>query len=100
MSKRRTKKVRITKGEKMLYFLGSSSLVITLIVQIFCGANMGSLNLKVEKLKYDINSQNKKNESLTMKVNELTSFDKVKDIVKDMGLAYNNDNIVVINDNQ
>lgn len=100
MSKRRTRKVRITKGEKMLYFLGGFSLVMTLIVQIFCGANVGSLNLKVEKLKYDINAQNKRNESLTMKVNELTSFDKVKDIVKDMGLAYNNDNIVVINDNQ
>ena len=31
-----------------------------------------------------------------MKVNELTSFDKIKDIVSDMGLAYNNDNIVVV----
>lgn len=100
MSRRKTRKIRITKGEKMLYFLGSASLVMTLIVQIFCGANVGSLNLKVEKLKFSITSQQKKNESLTMKVNELTSFDKVKDIVKDMGLAYNNDNIVVINDNQ
>ena len=80
----------------MLYFLGSLSLVLTLIVQIFCGANIGSLNLQVEEIKYDINNQEKKVESLTMKVNELTSFDKVKDIVNDMGLAYNNDNIVVI----
>lgn len=101
MRKRKTRRrVRITRGEKMLYFLGSASLVLTLTVQIFCGANVGSLNLKVEKLKYNINAQQKKNESLTMKVNELTSFDKVKDIVKDMGLAYNNDNIVVINENR
>lgn len=96
--RKKAKRVRITKGEKMLYFLGTSSLVLTLVVQIFCGANVGSLNLKVEKLKYNINSQQKKNESLTMKVNELTSFDKVKDIVKDMGLAYNNDNIIIINE--
>ena len=97
---RRTKtrrRVRITKGEKMLYFLGGFSLALTLIVQIFCGANAGSINLQVEQLKSEINDQNKKNESLTMKVNELTSFDKVKDIVNDMGLAYNNDNIGVIN---
>ena len=33
-----------------------------------------------------------------MKINELTSFDKVKDIVKDMGLAYNNENIIVIDE--
>lgn len=96
--RKKAKRVRITKGEKMLYFLGTFSLVLTLVVQIFCGANVGSLNLKVEKLKYNINSQQKKNESLTMKVNELTSFDKVKDIVKDMGLAYNNDNIIIINE--
>ena len=97
---RRTKtrrRVRITKGEKMIYFLGGFYLALTLIVQIFCGANAGSINLQVEQLKSEINDQNKKNESLTMKVNELTSFDKVKDIVNDMGLAYNNDNIVVIN---
>ena len=31
-----------------------------------------------------------------MKVSELTAFDKIKDVVKDMGLAYNNDNIIVI----
>lgn len=96
MKRVKTRRIRITKGEKMLYFLGSFSLVLTLVVQIFCGANIGSLNLQVEEIKYDINNQEKKVESLTMKVNELTSFDKVKDIVNDMGLAYNNDNIVVI----
>lgn len=31
-----------------------------------------------------------------MKVNELTSFDKVKEVVEDMGLAYNNENIIVV----
>ena len=33
-----------------------------------------------------------------MKVNELTSFDNIKDSIKDMGLAYNNDNIIVIDE--
>ena len=32
-----------------------------------------------------------------MKVNELTSFDKVRTVATDMGLAYNNDNIIVVN---
>ena len=31
-----------------------------------------------------------------MKVNELTSFENVKGVVKEMGLAYNNDNIIVV----
>lgn len=95
--RRKRRKKRITRGEKILYFLGSLSLVCSLIIQIFCGANIGSLNQTVEKLKYNISSQEKKNESLNMKVSELTSYDEIKDIVKEMGLEYNNDNIVVIN---
>ena len=31
-----------------------------------------------------------------MQVSELTSYDKIKDVVKDMGLAYNNENIIII----
>lgn len=70
--------------------------VMAIMLQIFCGASIGNLKMSVEKLNYEINNQNKTNESLTMKVNELKAFDKVKDVVKDMGLAYNNDNIIII----
>ena len=57
---------------------------------------MGHLSMSVEQLNYDITNQQKTNESLTMQVNELTSFDKVKDVAVDMGLAYNNENIIVV----
>lgn len=88
----------VSKGEKVLYTLGSICLVMTVIIKIFCGASIGHLNISVEKIRYEIDEQSKKNESLTMKVNELTSFDNVKDIVKAMGLSYNNDNIIVISE--
>lgn len=96
MSKK-TKKVRITKGEKLLYVAATLCLGFTLALKIFCGAGVSHLSMSIEKMNYDIKSQNKKNESLTMKVNELTSFDKVRDVVEDMGLAYNNENIIVVN---
>ena len=51
-----------------------------------------------EKIRYEISTEEKTVESLTMQVNELTSFDNVSKIVKELGLAYNNDNIVVIGD--
>ena len=54
--------------------------------------------MSIEEINYNIDSQTKTNESLTMKVNELTSFENVSDVVKDMGLAYNNDNIVVVDE--
>lgn len=97
MAKRKTRKMRITKGEKLLYSMAVLCLGATMLLKIFCGAGTQHLSMTVEKVRYEIGSQEKKNESLTMKVNELTSFDKIKDIVKDMGLAYNNDNVMVIN---
>ena len=53
--------------------------------------------MNIEKVKYSINEQSKKNESLTMKVNELTSFENILAVVKEMGLEYNNENILIIN---
>lgn len=98
MKKTATKKVeyRITKGEKLMVFSCAVLVVFILLVQVFCGAMAGNLSLSVEKLKYEIDNQEKKNESLEMQVSELTSYDKIKDVVKDMGLAYNNENIIVI----
>ncbi|MBE6151723.1 MAG: hypothetical protein E7165_00195 [Firmicutes bacterium] len=96
MQKKRTKIVRFTKGEKLLYGCAIVALTCTFLIKIFCGAGVGHLNMSVEKLQYNINTQRKTNESLTMKINELTAFDNVKDLVKDMGLAYNNENVIII----
>ena len=96
MRKTNSRKMRITKGEKLLYTTAIFCFAMTMVLKIFCGAGVSHLSMKVEKMNYEIATQEKKNESLVMKVNELTSFDKIKDIVSDMGLAYNNDNIVVI----
>ena len=98
MKKVRTNKSVVSKKEKILYAVGSLCLIFTVVIKIFCGASIGHLNLSVEKVRYEIDEQSKKNESLVMKVNELTSFDNIKDIVKEMGLAYNNDNIIVVNE--
>lgn len=92
------KTMKLCSGEKMLYSAAFICLVLILVIKVFAGASVGNLSMSVEKLRYEISSQEKKNESLTMKVNELTSFDKVKDVVKEMGLAYNNDNIIIVND--
>ena len=92
----RKRKSGFTKGEKLVYNIGLFSAIATIFIQVFCGASIGNLNLSVEHLKGNISIEEKKIESLNMKVSELTSFDNVKDIVKDMGLSYNNDNIIVI----
>ena len=43
--------------------------------------------------------QSKKNESLTMKVNELKSLANIDVIAESEGLSYNSDNVIVITNN-
>lgn len=92
------RKKGLTKGEKVLYISAVFCICFTFVLKIFCGAGIGHLSMSVEKLKYNITVQEKTNESLNMKVSELTSFDKIKDVVEEMGLAYNNENILIVND--
>ena len=95
MSKK-AKKIRITKGERLLYKTALVCFALTIILKIFCGAGVSNLKMSIEKTEFKINNQKKTNESLTMKVNELTSFDNIKEVIEDLGLAYNNENIIII----
>lgn len=95
MAKKKNK-AKITKGERLLYFYATVAFFLMLGLKIFCGASIGEMKMSIEEIKYNIDEQEKTNESLTMKVNELTSFENVQKVVKEMGLAYNNDNIIVI----
>jgi cell division protein FtsL len=96
MTKKR--KARFTKGEVLLYSMAFISLFGVVVLKIFFSAGITNLNMNIEIQKQQIENQEKTNESLTMKVNELTAYDTVKDVVSDMGLAYNNDSIVIIDD--
>lgn len=91
-------KNRITKGEKLLYLSGIFCLTCVVVLKIFFGAGIGNFKMSNEQIKAQISNEKKNIESLTMQVNELTSYDRVKEVVKDLGLTYNNDNIIVIND--
>lgn len=95
---KRVRKSKITRGEKLLYGFSVIAFLFTFVLKIFCGATLGNLSISNEKVRAKIITQEKENESLTMQVNELTSFDYVKEVVKEMGLAYNNDNILVVNE--
>lgn len=88
--------MKVTKGEKLLYVSGILCFTFAVVIKIFMGASIGNFKMNNEKLNYEISSEKKTVESLTMQVNELTSFDNVQSVVKELGLAYNNDNIVVV----
>ena len=94
------KKVKILKGEKILYFLLAFLVVALPLTNVFVKALLSESNIQVEQLKNKITKQTNLNEGLSMQVNELASLDKIQEVAKDMGLSYNNDNIKVINDQE
>jgi cell division protein FtsL len=92
------KRLKLCKGERILYKTAIICFFLMLTINVFGAVNVGSLSMTNEKLRFEIRTQEKRNESLVMKFNELTAFDKIKDVVKEMGLAYNNDNIIIISE--
>ncbi len=89
--------MKITLEEKLVIFVILFCLVGIFAVQIFFGAQISNVKMNIEKIDYKIENQDKKNESLTMQVNELTSYENVSKVIEKMGLSYNNKNIIVIN---
>lgn len=91
--KRMKKIVRMGKFERLLYAFTIALLVISPFAIVFSQATLSKINFDVEKVKKQISTQEKKNESLAMKVNELASLDNIKTVAEQQGLSYNNNNI-------
>ena len=80
----------------MLYTMGLFCAILTIFIKVFSSASISNLKMDIEKMSYKIENQEKKNQSLIMQVNELTSYENLSGVLKDMGLAYNNENIIVV----
>lgn len=93
---KKKKKVKISKFEKFLYTLTCFLLLVSPIFIVFTKSTLSEVNYEVEKIKREIASQEKENESLKMKINELASLDNVQGVATTYGLEYNNSNIRVV----
>lgn len=89
-------KRRKTNFEKMMISLTITTVAFVFVSVFFFKAQLSSINIEVEKLKKDVTKQEKINESLTMKVNELISLENMQLVAAQSGLEYNNNNIIVI----
>ncbi len=94
MAKQRRKKSGF---EKMMVSLTVITVAFVFVSVFFFKAQLSSINIEVERLKTNVNKQEKVNESLTMKVNELISLENMQLVAAESGLEYNNNNIIVIN---
>ena len=97
MRKRRFKKVvKIGRFEKLIYSIAVHLVVALPFTVVFLQASLSKINVEVEQVKNEIKTQEKKNESLSMKINELASLDKIIEVAHEQGLSYNNDNIKTV----
>ncbi len=93
------KKVKVrkpSKFSKLVHIVAIIMLVLTPFVVIGTKALISNINFEVEELKNKVSKQEKTNESLNMKINELASLENIQEVAKEYGLEYNNDNIKIV----
>ena len=99
--KKRIKRIiKMSKFERLLYTFTIALSVISPFGIVFSQATLSKINFDVERAKQELSTQEKKNESLAMKVNELASLDNIKVVAEEQGLSYNNNNIKSIVDSE
>lgn len=96
MTKIKGTKIKILKGEKLIYIILAILLVCTPIASVFTKAMLSESNIKAERIRQRVTHQRNTNEALTMQINELVSLDRIHYVARELGLSYNESNIKII----
>ncbi len=99
MSKNNGKKLKLLKGEKLMYVILVLLVVLIPISNVFTQALLSETNINVEKMESKIKKQKASNESLTMQIDELVSLENIQKVADNYGLSYNSDNIATVTEN-
>ena len=90
--------MRRKRNNNKLFKLNIFLIVLLLFSTVIMNAGIMAIAFETEKINTQIESQTNKNQSLTMKINELASPEHVQLVAQNMGLMYNNNNIVSVTD--
>ena len=89
-NKKNNKKSR---KEKTLYRFFVVTTIFLVVGIIYSRAALSKINLEIQELSDIIKEESEDNQSLAMKINEMVSLDKIREVSNSQGLTYNNDNI-------
>ena len=99
MRTKRVKRIKLLKGEKFMYFLiVFFGFVVMPTSWVYTKALLSETSIELEKINSKIDSQDDKNEALSMQIDELASIENIQSIASANGLSYNNSNIKTINE--
>ena len=96
MKKNRGRRLKLLKGEKMMYGVIVVLIALIPILNVYTSAVVTRTNIEVEELKSNIEKQTQDNESLTMQIDELASLENIQAVAKEYGLSYDTTNILTI----
>lgn len=96
--KKKSKKVKLLKGEKAMYVLLLFLLITIPVFNVFTSSMLSETNNEVEKITKNIERQELTNQGLSMQIDELASLENIQTIAENHGLSYNNSNIKTINE--
>ena len=90
--KKKSKKVKLLKGEKAMYVLLLFLLITIPVFNVFTSSMLSETNNEVEKITKNIERQELTNQGLSMQIDELASLENIQTIAENHGLSYNNSN--------
>ncbi len=94
--KKNKKKQFLSSFERTTYKLWIIIIVFLLLGIVFGKTKLAQINLEVQKLDKEVDKGKNKNESLEMKIDEMTSLERIKKVSEENGLKYNSENIRTI----
>ncbi|MGE8204182.1 cell division protein FtsL [Heyndrickxia sp. NPDC080065] len=87
------KRSQITLGEKLLAGLAIAFVCFMAIKVISTQAAVYQVNKDIQKLESSIQDKKKVNADLEMQVSDLSRYDRIKKIAKELGLKMNDNNV-------
>ncbi len=95
-SKKKENTLKLRNFQKKFTIVGLVGLLCLWVFSFFAKISLSSMNVEVERLSNSVKKQEKVNQGLVMKINELASLENIQEVANQEGLAYNNNNIVII----
>ena len=93
---KKKKKKRLTKLERFICKSSIFMMVVLLIGIVFTSATLSKMNIELQRMNEKVEVQENTNESLAMKINEMASLENIQIISRNLGLSYNNENILTV----
>ena len=94
--KKKKKEIKNNKSEKRLYRFFVVITVFLVLGIIYSRATLSKINLEILELSDKIKEESDDNQSLAMKINEMVSLNKIREVSNELGLSYNNKNIKTV----